>query len=444
MSSASARNVPASPSYNEFCDHQSVVLSGLVERLRSRFGDRRHAAVATADASLEELCLALVSSRGEASGVTLASVIVERYRALDRTSRLEFLTWLNGSFAPDASSLAAAARAYLDDPSDARVVDLSKAVEAPRQEFLRRLNQAPGATSAIVAMRADLLASGRHRGDLRPLDVDLVHLLTSWFNRGFLEMASVTWSTPADILERIIAYEAVHEIADWEDLRRRLLPEDRRCFAFFHPVMPDEPLVFVEVALARDAPRSIAEVLAADRESTDPAAADTAVFYSISNCQPGLSGVSFGNLLLKQVVRDLERELPGIKNFVTLSPVPGFAGWVAGETAPADASAEPRSSPRSSDDIRRLGLRYFLSARRADGAPLDAVARFHLRNGAALDDLIPGANPSERGHSESLGLMVSYRYDRSRIEDRHEQYLEDHSVTLSDSLAAEARTLGLL
>ena len=186
--------------------------------------------------------------------------------------------------------------------------------------------------------------------------------------------------------------------------------------------------------------RKTAEVLAADRESTDPAAADTAVFYSISNCQPGLSGVSFGNLLLKQVVRDLERELPGIKNFVTLSPVPGFAEWVARDSETSGLAGVERST----SDIRRLGLQYFLSAKRDDGTPVDSVARFHLRNGAELDDLIPDANPSERGQSESLGLMVSYRYDRSRIEDRHEQYTEDHSVTLSDSLAAEARTLGLL
>ena len=422
------------------CDDESVVLSGLIERLRSRLGDRRHATLATADTSLEELCLALVSSRGEASGITLASVIIDRYRLLDPVSRREFLTWLNGSLAPDASTLAEAARAYIDDPTDAHVIALSSAAEAPRQEFLRRLNQAPGATSAIVAMRADLLASGRHQGDLRPLDADMVHLLTSWFNRGFLEMGSVTWSTPADILERIIAYEAVHEITDWEDLRRRLLPEDRRCFAFFHPVMPGEPLVFVEVALARGTPQSIVDVLAADRESTDPAAANTAVFYSISNCQPGLSGVSFGNLLLKQVVRDLERELPNVENFVTLSPVPGFAAWVARDSDAAGSAG----AQRSTSDIRRLALRYFLSAKRDDGAPVDSVARFHLRNGAALDDLIPDANPSERGQSESLGLMVSYRYDRSHIEDRHEQYTEDYSVTLSDALVSEARSLGLI
>lgn len=432
-------NVSASFGHCPSCDDGRVVLAGLVHRLRSRFGDRRHAEAVTGGASLQELSSALASSRGEASGVALASAIIERYRDLDDASRLDYLSWLNESLAPDARRLEAAARAYLDDPSDGRIIELSHAVEAPRQEFLRRLNQAPGATSAIVAMRADLLASGRHRHDLRSLDTDLVHLLTSWFNRGFLEMRSITWSTPADILERIIAYEAVHEIADWDDLRRRLLPEDRRCFAFFHPVMPGEPLVFVEVALTGATPRSIAEVLAPGRAATDARDATTAVFYSISNCQPGLSGVSFGNLLLKQVVRDLERELPGIDNFVTLSPVPGFAGWVAGETAPADAPAEPRSS----DDIRRLGLRYFVTAKRADGAPLDSVARFHLRNGAALDALMPGANPSARGVAESLGLMVSYRYDRTHIEDRHEQYTEDHTVTLSDPLSDEARSLGI-
>ncbi|NBV03340.1 MAG: decarboxylase, partial [Acidimicrobiia bacterium] len=249
-------NVSASFGHCPSCDDGRVVLAGLVHRLRSRFGDRRHAEAVTGGASLQELSSALASSRGEASGVALASAIIERYRDLDDASRLEYLSWLNESLAPDARRLEAAARAYLDDPSDGRIIELSHAVEAPRQEFLRRLNQAPGATSAIVAMRADLLASGRHRHDLRSLDTDLVHLLTSWFNRGFLEMRSITWSTPADILERIIAYEAVHEIADWDDLRRRLLPEDRRCFAFFHPVMPGEPLVFVEVALTGATPRS--------------------------------------------------------------------------------------------------------------------------------------------------------------------------------------------
>ena len=290
-------NVSTSSTSGWLCDHRGVVLSGLLERLRSRFGDRRHATFATADTSLEDLCLALVSSRGEASGVTLASVITDRYRSLELPSRLDFLFWLNGSLAPDPIALASAAQAYLDEPSDAHLIDLSRAAEAPRQEFLRRLNQAPGATSAIVAMRADLLSSGRQRTDLLPLDVDMVHLLTSWFNRGFLEMGSVTWSTPADILERIIAYEAVHEITDWEDLRRRLLPDDRRCFAFFHPVMPDEPLVFVEVALTRGTPRSIADVLSADQEFTDPNDADTAVFYSRSVSAESLRGSACEKLI---------------------------------------------------------------------------------------------------------------------------------------------------
>lgn len=414
-----------------------MVLVGLVDRLRSKFGDRRHTASVTSRASLEELSVALSSSKGEASGVALASAIIDRYQTLDDRSKIEYLSWLCQSLAPDPQRLDAATRAYLHDPSETNIIELSRAVEAPRQEFLRRLNQAPGATSVIVGMRSDLLATGRQRGDLQGLDADLVHLLTSWFNRGFLEMRSITWSAPADILERIIAYEAVHEIADWDELRRRLLPEDRRCFAFFHPVMPGEPLVFVEVALTSGTPRSISEILSSGRDTKDPLDANTATFYSISNCQPGLSGVSFGNFLLKQVVKDLQREFPGINNFVTLSPVPGFANWVANET---DVSVkEIHTWPE--EQLRQLSLRYFLHARRADGSPLDPVARFHLRNGAALDAIMPAANPSERSESESFGLMVSYRYDAKHIEDRHEHYIADHTVALSEALLNEAKQI---
>src|SRR5690242_19261315 len=287
------------------------------------------ATAAEAPETLESLCRALLSGRGEASGVALARRVLDLYAAAPIPARPDFFRLLARDFGPDPARLRAAWAAYDGDPvAPAGLRALLRAVEPPRQELFRRLNLAPGGTAALVRMREDLLGHGGDEPGLASVDDDLAHLLSSWFNRGFLVLRRVDWSTPADILERIIRHEAVHAIRDWDDLRRRVQPPDRRCFAFFHPSLVDEPLIFVEVALTREVPGSIQALLAEDREVLPPERATVAVFYSISNCQPGLKGVSFGNFLIKQVVEELSREVPSLATFATLSPAPGFGRWL--------------------------------------------------------------------------------------------------------------------
>ena len=245
-----------------------------------------------------------------------------------RPSRLAFFETLARDYGPDREKLSQAIETWRAQPSDDDASDLHFASEPRRQELIRRLNRAPGGTGELVAMRADLLNVLKANKDLAALDRDIVHLLSSWFNRGFLVLRRIDWSSPANILEKIIRYEAVHEIRDWDDLRRRIDPVDRRCYAFFHPTLVDEPLIFVEVALTEAIPGAIAPLLAEDRPPVAIDRARTAVFYSISNTQRGLGGISFGSFLIKQVVEELQRELPKLENFVTLSPVPGLMQWL--------------------------------------------------------------------------------------------------------------------
>src|ERR1700754_1974895 len=296
------------------------------------------------DASeLLQLCEALLSGRGEASGTAMAREVLDRYHHLDKAERLSFFGGLARDYGPDRERLAQAIESWRAKPSDEDASDLHFVSEPRRQELIRRLNRAPGGTSELVAMRADLLHLMNGHKDLAALDRDVAHLLSSWFNRGFLVLRRIDWSTPANILEQIIRYEAVHEIRDWDDLRRRIDPVDRRCYAFFHPALADAPLIFVEVALTETIPGAIAPLLAVNRQPVPTDRARTAVFYSISNTQRGLGGISFGNFLIKQVAEDLKRDLPGLKNFVTLSPVPGFAGWLAREQRNEGASLDAES-----------------------------------------------------------------------------------------------------
>ena len=409
---------------------------------------------------IEELARALVSSRGEASGVALAGQVLDRYRGLDGEGRRRFLEFLAREFEPETEAAIAAAARFIADPSIDSLRSLQETVESPRQELFRRLNLAPGATGRIVALRRDLLGKGALDPSLAGVDRDLRHLLSSWFNRGFLVLRRIDWQTPAAILEKIIEYEAVHEIQGWDDLRRRLDPRDRRCFAFFHPSLVDEPLIFVEVALMRSTPAGIAEVLAEEQKRSDRPAEPptTAVFYSISNCQEGLRGISFGNFLIKQVVEELAREEPRLETFVTLSPVPGFARWL--ETLIADPDEDHgllgpedrrllgvlsregwHETADAMGDLRPLLLslaaHYFLTARTADGRPIDPVARFHLGNGARLDRINWLGDVSRKGLAEARGLMVNYRYDPAEIEANHEAFVNEGRV----AAARQVRTL---
>ena len=297
-----------------------------------RTRERRGLAAERTD-SLVELCEELLSGRGEASGVALAREILLRYAELTTGPRIAFFEALATKFGADRERIAAAVAAWEANPSEQTAAELHAAAEPRRQELFRRLNLAPGGTAALVAMREQLMDALARRDDLAAVDADFAHLFSSWFNRGFLVLRRIDWSTPAIVLEKLIRYEAVHEIRDWADLRRRIDPPDRRCFAFFHPALIDEPLIFVEVALSDGIPDAIAPILADGREILTPDRATTATFYSISNCQRGLTGVTFGSFLIKQVVEEISQELPRLSTFVTLSPVPGFAAWLAGERA---------------------------------------------------------------------------------------------------------------
>jgi malonyl-CoA decarboxylase len=410
------------------------------------------------DASgLIELCEALLSGRGEASGTAMACEVLDRYHRLDAAGRLEFFAALTRDFGPDRERLAQAIKSWRAQPNDVDAGDLHFASEPRRQELIRRLNLAPGGTSELVSMRADLLSAMNGHKDLAALDRDVAHLLSSWFNRGFLVLRRIDWSTPANILEQIIRYEAVHEIRDWDDLRRRIDPVDRRCYAFFHPALVDEPLIFVEVALTETIPAAITPLLAKDRQPVAIERARTAVFYSISNTQRGLGGISFGSFLIKQVVEELRRELPKLENFVTLSPVPGFMQWLkqADDVPVTDedrALLENLEKPDWFENaelaaqlravLELLAAYYFLKARTPKGRLIDSVARFHLGNGARLERIDWMGDLSPKGLRESAGIMVNYLYRLEDIEKNHEAYANDGEVVASSAVKKLLKTEG--
>ncbi|SMX32297.1 malonyl-CoA decarboxylase [Actibacterium lipolyticum] len=371
--------------------------------------------------SIEALSSDLLGSKGEVSGAALARQILDRYGAMEDDEKLAFFEYLFSRMGIDPEQVRETLSAYEQQPSKQTYRAFMAASEPQRQELARRLNQVPGATAQLVAMRRDLLRFTKDHPELAAVDLDFRHLFASWFNRGFLVLRPVSWETPAHLLEKIIAYEAVHAIESWDDLRARLRPSDRRCFAFFHPSMPNEPLIFVEVALTKGIPGSIQSVLAEERDVIAADQADTAVFYSISNCQSGLAGISFGNSLIKQVVADLSREMPGLKTFVTLSPIPGLKRWMAETGQQADNDTA----------LQKLAAHYLLNAKRPDGSPYDPVARFHLGNGAQIKAVHAGADLSENGMAQSGGAMVNYLYDLPKISQNHEQFADAQKIAAS-------------
>lgn len=453
-------------------------MTGWLEQLAEAIADRGRELLGrrgNGEASLEDLCRALVEGQGEASGIALARDILQRYRALDADGRLDFFRMLADDFAPELGAMQDAMARYADSRAPGDLAALVRAVEPPRQELFRRLNMAPNGTAALVALRGDLLDLLRDHPALQAVDDDLKHLLGSWFNRGFLRLTAIDWNSPAQLLEKLINYESVHAIRGWDDLRRRLMP-DRRCFAFTHPAMPGEPLIFVEVALVKGMSEAVGELLDPASPVLDTAAADTAVFYSINNTQAGLRGISFGNFLIKQVLTELRAELPGIATFVTLSPMPRFAatvrraiagelpGWpaarvaaVLGEHGAALCEAAGRDEPGEAllalldDDpaahaellaepLRRLALAYLhLPGRR--GGMVDPVATFHLSNGARLERINLFADPSDERRAASFGVMVNYLYDPAEVEANHERFAGQGEVVLSKDLARLKRGL---
>ena len=422
--------------------------SFLQRLLQSVSGPRRtalpRAAVRAARQAIS-LCHALLSERGEVSGARLAREALASYQGLEGVALDTFFDLLVKEFSPDPEEVGRCADAYRQEPCQANLVRLQRVAEPPRQELFRRLNMAPGGTAVLVEMRRRLLRELPDRPQWEGIDADLVHLLSSWFNRGFLVLQRIDWRTSALVLEKLIHYEAVHEIQGWNDLHRRL-EADRRCYAFFHPALPDEPLIFIEVALTKGMSSKVQPLLEPNSPIVDPLSADCAIFYSITNCQEGLRGVSFGNLLIKQVAEDLGREFPRLKTFATLSPIPGFRRWLVEETAARIGRPEheqlagllaridtppwfkePRTLADIEQQLTRLCAHYLLNAKHRNG-PLDPVERFHLGNGARLERLNWMADTSANGMRRSASMMVNYVYRLGDVERNHEAYARDHKV----------------
>ena len=416
---------------------------------------------ARGDRSLEPLlqsCRLLVSERGQVNVYALAVQVMEGYQALPAARRDAFFAALATEFAPDPETVLSAATQYAQSPTAQHLAVLTQAVESPRQELIRRINRAPGGTAMLLAMRVDLLGLSKSNPELAAVDADFLHLLSSWFNPGFLRLERVDWESSAALLEKIIHHEAVHEISGWNDLRRRLMP-DRRCYGFFHPQLGGEPLIFVEVALVDDMADAIAPLIDSKPDAAGVQNSKTAVFYSISNCQPGLRGVSLGNFLIKKVADQLKTELPQLKIFCTLSPIPGFTRWLD-QTRPEDdewagalqrvAAWRQRHATLASENITHMPkpLRQdviALSARflvKHSHQPLgDPVARFHLDNGARLERINFAADLSKKGLKQSLGLMVNYLYDIGEIEVRHQEFVNQkvsHSTPVRRLLKPQA------
>lgn len=374
--------------------------------------------------SLLDLAGALLSLRGKASGPALASAFFDLYEASDMATRHAFLSQIHDLHPCDGAAIDKAIARWNETRDEAAAQALNDASEPPSQRLIRLLNLAPQGTQRLIAMRSDMLTVPEKTHGLKALDKEMEDAFTAWFNAGFLELRRIGWDSPASLLERIIRYEAVHEIAGWGDLRRRVEPADRRCYGFFHPQMEDDPLIFVEVALTNSLPGGIGQIIAEERTTLDPHQATCAIFYSISNCQTGLRGIPFGNYLIKRVVGLLQAELPQLTTFATLSPVPGFAKWLVKERGDANA-------PESTQDLRALAARYLTTARGRGGQPLDSVARFHLGNGARLEAIHANADLSANGRKQSHGVMVNYVYDLDEIEANHFALNELNTVAAS-------------
>ncbi len=389
-----------------------------------------------AQTSIKALCQDLVSERGEASGTAIAREVAVRYAALTSIERLKFFeSLLQPIWLADPDEILHRATEYHSKPTASELAKLVKVTEPRRQELFRRINMGPRGTETVVNMRRDLLALLPDHPQLEPVNSDMMHLLASWFNRGFLELRRIDWRTPANVLEKLIQYEAVHKIEGWPDLRRRL-QNDRRCFAFFHPALPDEPLIFVQIALTRGSPSAIQPLLDTEAPIADPQRADTAAFYSISNCLEGLRNISFGAFLLKQVIHELETDQLHLHNFVTLSPIPGFRTWVRKqglETSIDESPADMTKGQRAA--LTRICAQY-LTAVSSSGRATDPVTHFHLSNGAAIERINWLGDASRKGIQQSYGLMVNYSYKLSRIERNHEQYVKQGKLALSKEVLA--------
>jgi malonyl-CoA decarboxylase len=388
--------------------------------------------------SIKGLLDKVVNCKGEASALAYSEKLMKKIENLNDKNLLDFFTILSKDYDFDNKELLKSVSHYADDNSVQNYKSMTSKFHSKRMEIFKNLNSIERGTIRLVNIRERLLNLIKENIELKKVDIDLSNLFKSWFNRGFLVTHPITWDTSAKILEKIIKYEAVHEISSWLDLRNRLKPEDRKCYSFFHPTMEDEPLIFVEVALTSEVPSKIDNILDINRVKTDPKKFKTAVFYSISNCQKGLKGISFGNFLLKQVVMDLKKEFPSLETFVTLSPVSGFNKWLK-ENNPTlhEKIIDKNSIVNIEKEIISNSIEYFFEAKHKDGLPLDPVQRFHLSNGASLDKIHSMGNLSQKGIASSAGLMVNYKYEIDNLENNHEKYFSRELISSSKSLLSK-------
>jgi len=403
---------------------------------------------------LVDLCDELISENGAISGITISREIFIIYDKFSLDEKEKFFLIINKKYRPDYSTINKASRDFIDNNNEINLSNLNLAVEGRRQELIRRLNLAPNGTQYLVNMREDLLFFLAKDNKLQSLDKDFRHLFRSWFNPGFLKLVRIQKDTDSDILQKIIKHERVHEIKSIESLYRRL-ENDRLFFAYFHPIVDKDPLIFVQVALTKGVGTSIQEITEGGISSlTDY---DTATFYSISNANKGLQGITLGNFLIKRVVFQIQQEMPKIKNFFTLSPIPGFANWFLHQ------SDEKIKKILKNFDIRRLlflkdqedinfnqykiednkeALKklvyYYLVEEKKDKKPINSVAYFHFNNGALLHDILLNANLSLNGYKESFGIMVNYHYELEKILQIHEDFVKKGKILLSENLKAYA------
>tara|TARA_A100000164_G_scaffold23792_1_gene18747 strand:+ start:442 stop:1743 length:1302 start_codon:yes stop_codon:yes gene_type:complete len=399
--------------------------------------------------SILSLCDDLISNKGAAFGITVARDITDLYQTLTPENKLSFFKKINEKFKPNHSKVDEAIRKYNETQNDKNLFDLFIVSEGKRRELFRRMNMSPNGISTIVSLREDLIKNLEKNPELIPLDNDLRELFKSWFNPGFLKLEKITWDTKAAILEKIMKYERVHEIKNMDELKRRL-GEDRRFFSYFHPALEDEPIIFVQVALTNGLGKSIQEITKPRTEGEKKY--DTATFYSISNCQEGLARVTLGNFLIKRVVYEIQEELPNIKNFGTLSPIPGFRDWysfldkekiknILGDASESisflkssDLKIGDTRILSSKDKIIKLVSHYLMNEKNKKGLPVNDVCRFHLGNGAIIDDIVINANVSEVGFGRSFGVMVNYLYELKNIEKNHEEYINFKRIKISNQL----------
>jgi len=401
--------------------------------------------------SILSLCDDLISHKGAAFGITVARDVAKLYQALSPENKLLFFKRINEKYKASFTEVDKVIDLYKKSPTEKTLANLFKASEGKRRELFNRMNMAPNGTSIIVKLREDLLKVLKDNKDLRVLDDDLRYLFKGWFNPGFLKLEKITWDTKAAVLEKIIKYERVHQMKDMNELKRRL-GEDRRFFSYFHPALEDEPIIFVQVALTKGLGKSIQELMKPTNNEEKPY--DTATFYSISNCQEGLSRVTLGNFLIKRVVYEIQEELPHIKNFGTLSPIPGFADWftyfdevkvksILNNLKDCDVSFLKSQDLKLGDSriiknkeaIKKLVTHYIINVKNQQGLPINDVSRFHLGNGAIVDDIVINANVSEQGFKRSYGVMVNYLYELKNIEKNHEDYMNNNKVIVSDKIS---------